>query len=57
MKLNVQCVHNMLGPAQVVGMHWYDGRQGYVEQDCPVLAICYQNGCMQIMRGENDDSK
>lgn len=56
MKLNIQCVRNMLGPTQVVGMHWYDGKQGYVEQDCPVLAICYQNGCMQIMRGENDDT-
>ncbi|XP_069691691.1 WD repeat-containing protein 35 isoform X2 [Periplaneta americana] len=55
MKLNIQCLPNMLGPTQVVGMHWYDGRQGYVEMDCPVLVICYQNGCMQIMRGENDD--
>ncbi|PSN48259.1 WD repeat-containing protein 35, partial [Blattella germanica] len=51
------CLPNVMAPTQVVGMHWYDGKQGYVEQDCPVLAICYQNGCMQIMRGENDDSK
>ena len=57
MKLNIQCVPNTLGSTQVVSMHWYDGRQGYIEQDCPVLAICYQNGCMQIMRGENDDSE
>ncbi|XP_067008662.1 WD repeat-containing protein 35 [Anabrus simplex] len=55
MKLLIQCLPEMPGPIQVVGLHWYDGRYGYVEQDCPVLAICYQNGCMQIMRGENDD--
>ncbi|KAJ9582947.1 hypothetical protein L9F63_022708, partial [Diploptera punctata] len=55
MKLTIQCLPNTMVPTQVVGMHWYDGKQGYVEHDCPVLAICYQNGCMQIMRGENDD--
>ncbi|XP_049861684.1 WD repeat-containing protein 35 isoform X1 [Schistocerca gregaria] len=55
MKLTVHCLPAIPGPLQVVGMDWYDGRYGYVDQDCPVLAICYQNGCMQIMRGENDD--
>lgn len=57
MKLNIQCLTNLGGSPQVVGLQWYDGKQGYVEPDCPVLAIAYENGCMQIMRNENDDSK
>lgn len=40
----------------VVGLTWYNGRNGYVEPDCPTLAICYDNGRMQIMRTESDDS-
>lgn len=43
--------------AMVVGLTWYNGRNGYVEPDCPTLAICYDNGRMQIMRNESDDSK
>lgn len=42
--------------AMVVGLTWYNGRNGYVEPDCPTLAICYDNGRMQIMRNESDDS-
>lgn len=43
--------------AMVVGLTWYNGRNGYVDPDCPTLAICYDNGRMQIMRNESDDSK
>ncbi|XP_046679205.1 WD repeat-containing protein 35-like [Homalodisca vitripennis] len=41
---------------QVVGLAWYDGRNGYVDVDCPCLVVCYQSGHIQIMRDENDDS-
>ena len=41
----------------MVGLTWYNGRNGYVDPDCPTLAICYDNGRMQIMRNESDDSK
>ena len=27
------------GPANIIGVHWYDGTQGYVSTDAPVLAI------------------
>ncbi|KAK7794863.1 hypothetical protein R5R35_002889 [Gryllus longicercus] len=55
MKLHIQCLPIVQGPVQVISIHWYDGRYGYIEEGCPVLAICYENGCMQIMRGESDD--
>nr|CAD7202954.1 unnamed protein product [Timema douglasi] len=56
MKLGVLCVPVGLEEMQVIGMDWYDGRHGYIEENCPVLAICFDNGCMQIMKDENDDA-
>jgi len=41
---------------QVVGIEWYDGLLGYAEPSCPVLAICLDNGRMQLMRSESDDN-
>ena len=35
----------------------YDGREGYVEPNCPCLAVCFDVGRMQIMRHELDESK
>ncbi|XP_063704292.1 WD repeat-containing protein 35 [Culicoides brevitarsis] len=53
MKLNIQCVN--LGPSRslsVVGLCWYHGK---ISQQRPTLAICYENGRLQLMRNENDD--
>lgn len=52
MKLNIQCVS--LGQSRsltVVGLSWYNGHIS----NRPVLAICYENGKMQLMKNENDD--
>uniref|UniRef100_A0A0P4W8W7 WD repeat-containing protein 35 n=1 Tax=Scylla olivacea TaxID=85551 RepID=A0A0P4W8W7_SCYOL len=54
-RLNIQCLGSMGLGAMVVGLTWYNGRNGYVDPDCPTLAICYDNGRMQIMRNESDD--
>ncbi|MPC30130.1 WD repeat-containing protein 35 [Portunus trituberculatus] len=54
-RLNIQCLGSMGLGAMVVGLSWYNGRNGYVDPDCPTLAICYDNGRMQIMRNESDD--
>ena len=35
----------------------YDGREGFVEPNCPCLAVCFDIGRMQIMRHELDESK
>lgn len=48
---------NVTGTVSIAGIHWYAGAEGYVEPDCPCLAICYDNGRCQIMRYENDDSE
>uniref|UniRef100_A0A1B6EDL0 WD repeat-containing protein 35 n=1 Tax=Clastoptera arizonana TaxID=38151 RepID=A0A1B6EDL0_9HEMI len=57
MKLNISCLPTLsMNMVPVVSLVWYDGRNGYIEENCPCLAICYQNGHIQIQRGENDDS-
>lgn len=54
MKLNIQCVY--ITPSKsitVVGLCWFHDA---VSPNRPVLAICYENGKMQIMRNENDEA-
>lgn len=57
MKMTISCLTNTTGAVSIAGIHWYAGTGGYVEPDCPCLAICFDNGRCQIMRYENDDSK
>lgn len=53
MKLNIQCTHlNASRNITVVGMTWF---HGLIASYRPTLAICYENGKMQIMKNENDD--
>lgn len=37
-------------------MSRYNGSEGFMEPDCPCLAVCFDNGRLQIMRHEVDDS-
>lgn len=46
-----------LGSCLIVGLHWYNGKHGYIEPGCPVLAICFANGQLFLLRDENDDGK
>lgn len=39
----------------IVAMHWYNGKYGYTALDCPTLAICYENGTIQLMKDTSDD--
>jgi WD repeat-containing protein 35 len=41
--------------AQIVGLLWYNGNFGFVEPNCPTLAVCYDNGRVQISRDILDD--
>ncbi|XP_066601241.1 WD repeat-containing protein 35 [Prorops nasuta] len=43
-------------PQTIVALHWYNGKNGYIAVDCPTLAVCYQNGRIQLMRDTNDDN-
>lgn len=40
-----------------MGIHWYHGKQGYVEENCPTLVLWYENGRIEIMKNESDDSE
>eukprot|EP00201_Polytomella_parva_P012196 CAMPEP_0175066548 /NCGR_PEP_ID=MMETSP0052_2-20121109/16571_1 /TAXON_ID=51329 ORGANISM="Polytomella parva, Strain SAG 63-3" /NCGR_SAMPLE_ID=MMETSP0052_2 /ASSEMBLY_ACC=CAM_ASM_000194 /LENGTH=442 /DNA_ID=CAMNT_0016333265 /DNA_START=239 /DNA_END=1564 /DNA_ORIENTATION=- len=55
-KVPLYCNEGYAGSSQIVGVEWYDGLQGTVEPNCPVLAICLDNGRMQLMRYESDDN-
>uniref|UniRef100_A0A7N6BEQ9 WD repeat-containing protein 35 n=1 Tax=Anabas testudineus TaxID=64144 RepID=A0A7N6BEQ9_ANATE len=55
MKMAISCLANATGAVSIAGIHWYAGAGGYVERDCPCLAICFDNGRCQIMRYENDE--
>ncbi|XP_063088248.1 WD repeat-containing protein 35 isoform X3 [Cavia porcellus] len=54
MKMRLSCLVNVTGAVSIAGIHWYHGTEGYVEPDCPCLAICFDNGRCQIMRHESD---
>ncbi|KAB1266977.1 WD repeat-containing protein 35 [Camelus dromedarius] len=56
MKMKLRCLVNVTGAISIAGIHWYHGTEGYVEPDCPCLAICFDNGRCQIMRHENDQN-
>uniref|UniRef100_A0A8C3R2W5 WD repeat-containing protein 35 n=1 Tax=Cyanoderma ruficeps TaxID=181631 RepID=A0A8C3R2W5_9PASS len=53
-KMKLSCLVNLTGAFSIAGIHWYHGTQGYIEPNCPCLAVCYDNGRCQIMRDEND---
>ncbi|OWK63323.1 WD repeat-containing protein 35 [Lonchura striata] len=53
-KMRLSCLVNLTGTFSIAGIHWYHGTQGYIEPNCPCLAVCYDNGRCQIMRDEND---
>ncbi|XP_049640768.1 WD repeat-containing protein 35 isoform X1 [Suncus etruscus] len=56
MKMKLNCLVNVTGAVSIGAIHWYHGAEGYVEPDCPCLAICFDNGRCQIMRHENDQN-
>ncbi|XP_051471912.1 WD repeat-containing protein 35 isoform X3 [Apus apus] len=53
-QMKLSCLVNVTGAFSIAGIHWYHGTEGYIEPDCPCLAVCYDNGRCQIMRDEND---
>lgn len=41
---------------KLAGLEWYNGLKGFVEAKVPCLAVCFENGKIQIMRDEKDPS-
>ncbi|KAI9193226.1 uncharacterized protein BJ171DRAFT_588781 [Polychytrium aggregatum] len=44
------------GLLKIAALDWYNGSNGYIEPRAPCLAICFENGKIQIMRDEKDSS-
>ena len=44
-----------LNSSPLVGIHWYDGAEGYGDHNPPALAIGFENGHVQLMRVETDE--
>ena len=56
-KLNIQCLTNTSQMTQVVSLQWYDGKHGLPQPESPTLVICYDNGRLQMMVNESDESE
>eukprot|EP00741_Cyanophora_paradoxa_P024440 tig00022075_g23597.t1 len=46
---------NQKGGAKIVGIDWYDGAEGYADASAPSMAVCFENGRVQLLRQETDD--
>lgn len=57
MRINVVCHDTNFEPIPIVGLHWYNGVNGNSIDQCPNLAITFENGKTQLMKNENDTSK
>ena len=56
-KMALHCLVNCTGSVQLVGMQWYNGCNGYLSPNIPCLAVAFDNGRIQIMRHELDESE
>ena len=56
-KLSLHCLVGVTGVVKVAGVEWYSGCYGYIEPNCPCLAIAFDNGRAQIMRHELDNGE
>jgi WD repeat-containing protein 35 len=54
--VEIQCLEDVPGNAKITSIDWYDGTFGYTEVDCPTLCVCFDNGRLQIMQNEHDNS-
>ncbi|KAK3088211.1 hypothetical protein FSP39_016191 [Pinctada imbricata] len=55
-KLQIYCLSGVSGSITIAGLDWYNGVNGYIEPNCPCLAICFESGRCQIMRNEGDEN-
>ena len=55
--MTVYCLNNCSGPVKLIGLDWYNGRNGYVTPNCPCLAVVFNNGRIQLMKDELDTSE
>ena len=53
--MSIQCLTNS-GSSRLVSIVWYNGKHGHADPAQPTLVLCHENGRMQFMRNENDDT-
>jgi WD repeat-containing protein 35 len=39
---------------KIQSMDWYNGSKGFIHKDVPCLAVCYEDGKVQILRNQRD---
>ncbi|CAE7892585.1 WDR35, partial [Symbiodinium sp. KB8] len=54
--LPLYAVEDTPGQVPIIGIDWYDGAEGYADEDAPTLAIAFENGRVQVMRSDVDDA-
>lgn len=52
--LPLPAVADCPGGVKVMSLEWYDGSEGHTLADAPTLAVAFENGRVQIMRGLDD---
>lgn len=55
--MTIHCLSNVTGLVKLAGIEWYNGSGGYVEPNCPCLAVVFDNGRAELRRHELDESK
>lgn len=53
-KVPVLCQNGVAEAYKVAAVEWYNGTHGFFEENCPRLAVCFDNGRCQLMRTELD---
>jgi hypothetical protein len=54
MPVQIFCIREDVPSAEIAGIEWYDGSNGLMLTNSKSLAICYENGAMQLMSREDD---
>ncbi|RKO87327.1 WD40-repeat-containing domain protein, partial [Blyttiomyces helicus] len=52
-KVTIYCIDSG-ATVKIAALDWYNGHNGYLEPRVPCLAICFENGKIQLMRDEKD---
>ncbi|KAJ3300442.1 WD repeat-containing protein 35 [Borealophlyctis nickersoniae] len=52
-KVQTYC-NDTMGTLKIAALAWYNGLNGYMEPQVPCLAVCFENGKIQIMRDDKD---
>lgn len=58
-KMSIFVPNQSQGPSEerrIAALEWYDGAEGFVDPFAPTLALCYENGMIQLTRSETDES-